>query len=190
VTDSNLSSIGSGRRFAQCTIDVIVFYVIWSTVLALTSVRFPFGLMQRFSQADYDAYVWIMGCMTLALFSLSVVLHLRFGGSLGKLALGHRTVQLDGSAMPPVIALKRSAALFLLGIMILAPGPLVAFFFGRGSELLSLIALAFGLVCWLVTAFPLNDDRTMIERDLGLVTVRRNDLPPSTQLVGKATSIE
>jgi uncharacterized RDD family membrane protein YckC len=176
MSEVRLKPIGWGRRIGQALIDVIIFYVVWNLVLSITNVRFPFGVMQKFSQSDYDAYVKIMSWMTLSLFTLSFVLHQLVGGSIGKLVMSHRTAQVSGAAMTVRQTLLRSLTMFLLGIAILAPGPLIAFIFGKGSEGASVLALIFGLIMWLAITFPWTTDRSALETWLGLVTVRATDL--------------
>jgi uncharacterized RDD family membrane protein YckC len=161
------------RRVFYPLADAALFIVIWQTTMSLTRVRFPFGIMQSFSPADYDAYVRVMSWMTIALFLLSLVMHRLFAGSIGKLVFGMKTVQRDGSVMTGHQVLMRSAAMFLLGLLILAPGPLIAFIFGKGSEPGSLVALSMGfLLLWLAT-FAFRKDASLLERALGLKTVRR-----------------
>jgi uncharacterized RDD family membrane protein YckC len=172
-----LFSTSRPRRFAHMLIDGVVFFIVWNIVLEVTKVRFPFGVMQRFSQQDYDAYVKIMSWMTLTLFALSIVMHALFGGSIGKLIMRHRTVHEDGAPMSQAQAAKRSAVLFGLGIAILAPGPLVAFFLGKGSEALSLASLALGLLVWVGSTGPwLLTRASPLEAYLKLATVRADDL--------------
>jgi RDD family len=176
MPDLFIEPIGWGRRIGQTLIDVIVFLLVWNLVLSITNVRFPFGVMQKFSQSDYDAYVKIMSWMTLSLFTLSIVLHRLFGGSIGKLLMLHRTVQVSGAAMTFRQSSLRSAAMFLLGIAILAPGPLIAFIFGKGSESASILALTLGLITWLAITLPWTTGHSALETWLGLATVRTADL--------------
>lgn len=159
------------RRVAYPLIDGAVFIGIWNAVMAVTGVRFPFGIMQSFSRVDYDAYIFVMTRMTLGLFLLSIVMHRMFGGSIGKLIFGMRTVQLDGQAMTWRQILLRSGFMFLVGLMILAPGPLIAFIFGRGSEAGSVIALSLGFLLLVVTTY--GKVSSFVESWLGLKTVRR-----------------
>jgi uncharacterized RDD family membrane protein YckC len=177
-----LVSTSRPRRIAHMLIDSGVFFAVWNTVLHVTNVRFPFGIMQRFSKQDYDAYVTIMSWMTLVLFGLSIVMHSLFGGSIGKLVMGHRTVNESGAPMSPAQSAKRSAVLFALGIAILAPGPLVAFFFGKGSEALSIVSLALGLTLWIGSTGPwLSTRASPLEAYLQLATVRSADLKASAK---------
>jgi uncharacterized RDD family membrane protein YckC len=176
MSDVHIKPIGWGRRIGQTLIDVIVFLVIWNLVLSITNVRFPFGVMQKFSQSDYDAYVKIMSGMTLSLFTLSIVLHQFVGASVGKLVMSHKTVQVSGTAMTVRQTLLRSGAMFLLGIAILAPGPLIAFIFGKGSEAASIVALTLGLTVWLAITVPWAKGRSMLETWLELATVRSLEL--------------
>jgi hypothetical protein len=176
MSEVRITPIGWGRRIGQTMIDVIMFFVVWNLVLSVTNVRFPFGVMQRFSQSDYDAYVKIMSWMTLSLFGLSIGLHRLFGGSIGKLLMFHKTVQANGAPMTMRQTALRSSTMFLLGIAILAPGPLIAFIFGKGSEGASILALILGLITWLAITFPWSGNRSALETWLGLVTVRASDL--------------
>jgi uncharacterized RDD family membrane protein YckC len=176
MSNPALRPIPFWRRLCQTAIDVAIFYGVWVTVLELTKVRFPFGFMQGFSQRDYDAYIKIMTWMTLSLFLLSIVLHAVFGGSIGKLLMGHRTVHVDGSHLTLRAVALRSAVLFFLGLAILAPGPLVAFIFRAGSEGGSLAALLLGLGLWAIVALPWTRSRSLLEAYLGLITVRTRDL--------------
>ncbi len=176
MRDTDIRPIPSWRRLCQVAIDVVVFYGVWVAVLDITKVRFPFGFMQKFSQQDYDAYVRIMGWMTLVLFALSIVLHSTAGGSIGKLLMRHKTLQAKGTPATLQQAAARSAILFLTGLAILAPGPLVAFVFRAGSEAASLTVLLIGITLWAVTTVPFKDGRSMLESYLGLVTARIRDL--------------
>jgi uncharacterized RDD family membrane protein YckC len=171
-----IPSISRGRRIGQTIIDAIVFLVIWNLVLNITNVRFPFGVMQKFSQQDYDAYIKIMSWMTLVLCALSIFLHQLFGASVGKLVMSHRTVQVNRERMTVRQALLRSGTMFLLGMAILAPGPMIAFIFGEGSETASIFALILGLIMWVAITFPWTADRSALESWLGLQTVRTIDL--------------
>lgn len=173
---------GAGTRFAYTMVDAIVFVVIWHLVVEYTRVRPPFAMMQRYKPADYEAYLTVMSWMTLALFLMSFVLHAAFGASLGKLVAGYRTVRTDGSRMPVSTCIFRSLVLFLIGLIILAPGPLIAFVFGEGSEISSAAVLMLGLAVWLCFAWlpaggPIDgasSDReiTLLERLLGIMTVK------------------
>jgi uncharacterized RDD family membrane protein YckC len=160
------------RRIVAPLIDALVFVLIWWGVLAVTKVRFPFGVMQSFSQADYDAYVTLMTRLTLALFVLSLAMHALFKGSCGKLVTGLKVVRLDGTPMQFQHVLIRSIAMFLIGVMILAPGPLIAFLFGKGSEGASLISLAIGVLLWLGLTIAFRT-QSLLERIIGIKTIRR-----------------
>jgi hypothetical protein len=170
MPDHNIPTIPFWRRLCQTMIDVVVFYGVWMVVLNLTKVRFPFGFMQSFSQQDYDAYVKIMGWMTLSLFLLRIVLHTTLGGSVGKLLMGHRTVLTSGTPLPLKAAASRSAVLFFLGLAILSPGPLVAFIFRAGSEAASLVVLLIGIGLWAFLTIPWRRGRSPLETYLGMTT--------------------
>ncbi len=173
---------GAGARFAYTMVDAILFWMIWQFVVEYTRVRPPFGFMQRYKPADYEAYLTVMSWMTLALFLLSFVLHVAFGASLGKLVAGYRTVRTSGARMPVYLCFLRSFGLFVIGLMILAPGPLIAYVFGEGSEISSSSALMLGLVVWIFLAWlpaggPVDGasserEVTILERFLGIMTVK------------------
>jgi hypothetical protein len=159
------------RRILASLLDAVIFVFLWLLTMAATGVTFPFAIMQSFSRADYDAYVRVMTWMTIGLFVLSLGMHVLLGASLGRLATGLK-LQATGSVDLSVKQiLLRSSYMFLLGLMILAPGPLIAFVYGKGSEGASLIALGLGFV--LLVATTLGSRQSLIERWLGLETVRR-----------------
>jgi uncharacterized RDD family membrane protein YckC len=167
--------VGPWRRLGYSLIDTAIFAGVWIGLLTVTPVRFPFGFMTSFSKADYDAYIQLMSRMTLALFLLSAVMHLLFGGSIGKRVLGCRTVSQSGAPAPAKTLLARSVAMFLLGLMILAPGPLAAFVIGKGSEPLSSVLLISGIALWLVMTVDWSMTSTirptLLERLLDLCTI-------------------
>ncbi len=181
---------GPGKRFAYTMVDAIVFAIIWHFVVERARVRPPFGMMQRYKPADYEAYLTVMSWMTLALFLMSISLHLLFGASLGKILFGYKTVRTDGSRMSFVTCLLRSFGCFLIGLMILAPGPMIAFVFGEGSEISSLVVLLLGVAFWLFVAWlPFGGhiegatedaEVTMLERRLGIMTVKSERNRPGT----------
>jgi uncharacterized RDD family membrane protein YckC len=160
------------RRIFAPIIDGIIFIVLWFAMLAVTDVSFPYGVMQDFSQEDYDAYMIQMTRLTLMLFALSLVMHGFFQGSIGKLVTGLKVVRTDDAPMRFQQVLIRSLTMFLIGIMILAPGPLIAFIFGKGSEEASIISLALGLILWLILTFAFRH-QSFLERIIGIKTVRR-----------------
>jgi hypothetical protein len=177
--------VSTARRVTYALIDALVFVVVWHVVVAKTGVQPPFSFMQRYSPADFAAYLTVMAWMTSILFILSIVLHRYFGGSLGKLAMGCRTRRSDGSPLGWPETITRSVVMFALGVMILAPGPLAAYVLGPGSEAWSSLLLIIGLVVWLwFVLFPISDsdsrqEKSLLERILGLETVkiRRPDTP-------------
>lgn len=137
------------RRLAYGLIDGFVILAVWILTQVLTSKSFPIGFMQRYKQEHFDAYIEVMTWLTLVLFVLSIFMHKFFGGSIGKLFLGCRTVMSDGSRMTWRAAFLRASALFLIGLLVLAPGPMIAFVFGEGSEVASLVVLGLGLGLWI-----------------------------------------
>jgi uncharacterized RDD family membrane protein YckC len=168
-----------GRRLTANLIDGLVLIVLWQASMAISGVRFPFGIMQNFSRADYDAYVRVMTWLTLGVFLLSLVVNRLLGGSLGKIIMDLKTVQVDGAPMTLRQVIWRSLYLGLLGIMILAPGPLIAFVYGKGSEEASATSLMLGFLLLGVTTTGMINQRrqSVVEYWLGLVTVRRKSLP-------------
>jgi hypothetical protein len=160
-------------------LDGIVFIAIWVCTQNVTKVSVPFSVMQKYQPAQYDAYVTVMGWMTLVLFVLSILMHRFFGGSLGKLMIGYRTVMADGSPITWRASALRATLMFLIGLLIMAPGPLIAFIFGPGSEAASLIALGLGVVFWITAVLwpRYNPDNTampsLLELRCGLRTIKR-----------------
>lgn len=162
-------------------IDALLFFVIWNVVTSVFRVKLPFSVMQRYTPTDYENYLTVMTYMTIILFFISLISHWVFGASFGKLIFGYRTVQLDGQKLNLVQSFLRSLILFFIALLILAPGPLIAFIFGPGSEIDSVLALLAGLILWLTITFaPLGgrlphangQRRTLLERWLGAMTVR------------------
>jgi hypothetical protein len=179
ATSRNVKPMG---RVAYGLVDGIVFVVIWIGTQVVTKVSVPISVMQKYQQAQYDAYITVMGWMTLVLFIQSILMHRFFGGSLGKLMLGYRTLMANGTVMTWRASAIRAGFMFLIGLMIMAPGPLIAFIFGPGSERASIIALFLGIAFWLVAVLlpKHNPDNTaepsLLERWCGLRTVSRKAL--------------
>ncbi len=145
-------NVTPNRRLAYGLIDWFIILAIWILTQVITSKSFPIGFMQRYKQENFDAYIEVMTWLTLILFVLSIFMHKFFGGSIGKLLLGCRTVMSDGSRLTWRAAFFRASALFLIGLLILAPGPMIAFVFGEGSEVASLVVLGLGLGLWIFFA--------------------------------------
>lgn len=178
-----LKVAGVGDRMLYGSIDALLFILVWNIVVSYTKVRPPFLVMQRYRASDYEAYLNVMFWMTLVLFVISFCGHWLVGGSIGKLTRDYRTLRIDGSRMTALDAALRSAAMFLIALLILAPGPLIAYVFGEGSEISSFAALFLGVVVWIVAAIspvgspaPGADESemppTLIETALGLMTVK------------------
>ncbi|MCA3645674.1 MAG: RDD family protein [Methylobacterium sp.] len=161
--------------------DGSVFIAIWVASQAISGAYVPFGVMQSFSPQEYTNYVKVMSWMTLGLFLASLFNHRLFGGSIGKVLAGCQTEMSDGTPITWRAALLRAALLFLIGLMITAPGPLIAFVFGPGSEGSSLLSLAIGIVLlfWIVLwpRYVSNDEvlPSRLEQWCGLRTVDRNE---------------
>jgi hypothetical protein len=172
------------NRMAYGLLDGMAFFGIWIGTQIVTKVSVPFSVMQKYRPEQYDAYVTVMGWMTFLLFVMSILMHRFFGGSLGKLIVGCRTVMSDGSPITWGASALRATLMFLVGLLIMAPGPLIAFIFGPGSEAASLIALGLGVVFWIAAVLwpKYNPDNTampsLLELRCGLRTIKRKTAAP------------
>lgn len=142
------TNVNPATRALYGLFDGIVFFGIWVAVQSVTGATVPIGFMQSYTRQQYDNYVYVMSWMTLGLFISSILMHRLLGGSAGKIVAGSRTIMADGSALTWRAATMRATILFLIGLLITAPGPLIAFIFGPGSEISSLVALSLGLILW------------------------------------------
>lgn len=174
-------NVEPGTRMLYGLFDGSVFVAIWIALQAISGAHVPISVMQSFSPQEYTNYIKVMSWMTLGLFLASVVNHRFFGGSIGKVLAGCRTEMSDGTPITWRAAYLRAALLFLIGLMITAPGPLIAFVFGPGSEGSSLLSLAIGIVLliWAVLwpRYVSNDEvlPSRLEQWCGLRTVDRHE---------------
>ncbi|MCA3641640.1 MAG: RDD family protein [Methylobacterium sp.] len=175
------TNVGPRTRMLYGLFDGSVFIAIWVALQAISGAYVPFRVMQSFSPQEYTNYIKVMSWMTLGLFLASLFNHRFFGGSIGKVLAGCRTEMSDGTPITWRAAFLRSVLLFLIGLMIMAPGPLIAFVFGPGSEGYSLLSLAIGIVLlfWMVIwpRYVSNDEvlPSRLEQWCGLRTVDRHE---------------
>jgi uncharacterized RDD family membrane protein YckC len=130
-------------------IDMLVFVVAWIAAVIISGASPPLSFMSKYSVEEFIVYIRAMLVMTAILFVVSVLSHRFKGGSLGKIAAGYRTVREDGAPLGWREAIVRALLLYALGILILAPGPLLGYLFGNGSEPASLAVLFLALSVWL-----------------------------------------
>jgi uncharacterized RDD family membrane protein YckC len=160
-------------------IDALVFVAAWIAAVIVAGASPPLSFMSEYSVEEFVIYIRAMLVMTAILFVVSVISFLIWGGSVGKRAAGYRTVREDGSPLGWREALVRALLLYALGILILAPGPLLGYLFGDGSQLASLAVLFLALGVWLWCVVrreraqppPGELARTQFERLLGLKTI-------------------
>jgi uncharacterized RDD family membrane protein YckC len=161
-------------------IDAAVFALAWFLAVAITDASPPLSFMSRYSVEEFIVYIRAMLILTAILFTISVLAFRYFGASVGKRMAGFRSVREDGAPLGWREAILRAVLLYALGILILAPGPLLGYIFGNGSEMASLAVLFMALALWLwcvarrprAPAPPPGElARTQFERLLGLKTV-------------------
>lgn len=167
-----------GERAVYGTIDGIVFLVVWNVVMAFANVKPPFSIHKRpYTEAHHLKYLETMLWMTLALFIVSVLFHRFAGGSPGKLAIGYTTRRVDGTRIDWRQAIVRGMSLFVLGIVILAPGPIAFYALGLDPAQTAQPMLFAGLALWFVTVlypfrgYDAGGGRPAIEKWLGIETV-------------------
>jgi uncharacterized RDD family membrane protein YckC len=167
------------RRLSYGILDAIVFSFVWFVMVAITNVTPPaMTFMSVYTPQQYRDYLIATSIMTAIMFGLSIVMHQRFGGSIGKLLLGVRTSNTDGSPMTQKDSIRRALFCFGVSLLILWPGPITAAIFGERSDATALSMLAAGVLIWLSSmSFHLakGDDGskgTLHERWLGLRSVR------------------
>jgi uncharacterized RDD family membrane protein YckC len=136
------------RHWRWIGIDVGVFILAWHLAINISGAEPPLAFMSRYSVENFITYMKVMGVMTATLFVLSVLAFRFMGGSIGKRIAGFRTVRENSAPLGWAQALARSGVLFVLGILILAPGPLVGYLIGHGSEAASLSLLFSAFAFW------------------------------------------
>ncbi|MBN8534902.1 MAG: RDD family protein [Rhizobiales bacterium] len=161
-------SVSLGGRLVYGAIDAALALALWFGVSLVTCPGIYVIVRPRhIPVAPCDWYVMSVLLIWVGLFAMSVVLHHKFGGSVGKLVLGYRTVSLAGERLTWRQAAIRSCALIAMGLLIFLGG--------------SLIAVAIGLCAWASLALGLisateENRQSELERLLGIVTLRKQDL--------------
>lgn len=84
---------------------------------------------------------WLVVICCLVSTWIDFCFHGCFGGSLGNLLSGYRTIRIDGTPMSWRQAFLISCCILSLTLMVVIPGPIVARIFGQGSEWVSLLLL-------------------------------------------------
>ena len=173
-----------GRKLQAVVIDGLIFCLVWLAAVAAAGASPPMAFMSQYRVDDFIVYLKVMTVMSFVLYLLSIFMYRSFGGSVGKIISGYKTVHLDGSPLDARSAFLRSTILFVLGLLILAPGPIIGYLFGDGSAPYSVFVLIFALGIWwfiavLVPAGGNNSNdlvefnQTRLEKWLGLTTVPR-----------------
>lgn len=167
-----------GERAVYGSIDGIAFIIVWFVVSILAQVKAPFDLHKRpYTEAHLLKYLEVMLWMSLGLFIASVLFHRFAGGSPGKLAIGFRTQRVDGRCIAWWQAIIRGLAMFVLGMVILAPGPIAFYVLGLDPAVTSQHLFFVGLGLWFaVVLYPFRGNSAgsrgaAIERWLGIETV-------------------
>jgi uncharacterized RDD family membrane protein YckC len=167
-----------GERAVYGFVDSLLFLFLWFVVTVCAEVKSPFGFHKRpYTEAHLLKYLEVMLWMTLAFFIGSIIFHRFAGGSPGKLMVGYRTQRVDGSRISWQDAIMRALAMFGLGMVILAPGPLAFYVFGLDPAQVSRPLLLAGLALWFgIALYPFRGNdagarRPAIERWLGIETV-------------------
>jgi uncharacterized RDD family membrane protein YckC len=173
------------RRLSYGLIDAFIFALVWFFMVAIADVTPPaMTFMSVYTPQQYRDYIIATSLMTAIMFALSIVMHWKFGGSIGKRMLDVRTVNADGSPMTPRDSFRRAVFCFGVSLLILWPGPITAAIFGERSDELALTLLSIGLLLWLASmAFHLvrrgdGGKGTFHERWLGIQSLR---LAPANQ---------
>jgi uncharacterized RDD family membrane protein YckC len=167
------------RRLSYGVIDAFIFSLVWFVMVAMTNVTPPaLTFMSAYTPQQYKDYLIATSIMTALMFALSIHMHWRYGGSIGKRMLGVRTVNSDGTPMTLRDSIRRAVFCFGVSLLILWPGPITAAIFGERSDELAVTLLGIGLLLWLTSmAFHLvrrgdGSRGTLHERWLGLRSVR------------------
>jgi uncharacterized RDD family membrane protein YckC len=167
------------RRFSYGVIDSFIFSLVWFVMVAMTNVTPPaMTFMSAYTPQQYRDYLIATSIMTALMFALSIHMHWRYGGSIGKRMLGVRTVNSNGSPMTLRDSIRRALFCFGVSLLILWPGPITAAVFGERSDETALVMLAAGVLIWLACmSFHLirgsgDSKGTLHERWLGLRSVR------------------
>ncbi len=167
------------RRLSYGLIDTFVFSLVWFVMVAITDVTPPaMTFMSVYTPQQYRDYLITTSIMTALMFALSIYMHQRLGGSIGKRMLGVRTTNTDGSPMTLRDSIRRALFCFGVSLLILWPGPITAAIFGKRSDETALIMLGAGILIWLsCMSFHLikvsgDGKGTLHERWLGLRSIR------------------
>ncbi|MGL5447292.1 MAG: RDD family protein [Rhabdaerophilum sp.] len=155
-------------RFAFSLIDSIIAFSLWFAI-AQTTCPSMFVLVWGHNSPPPICNTYEPRVLTLwfGLLGLSVALHRVYGGSIGKLILGFRTVTLEGEKPSWKQAAGRSYILFAIGLLVFRSG--------------STITIGIGLAAWIALALGLfsateKDQRSELEKFIGIVTVKKRDL--------------
>jgi uncharacterized RDD family membrane protein YckC len=167
------------RRLSYALIDAAVFAFVWFMMVMVTDVTPPaMTFISMYSRQQYIDYLVATSLMTALMFALSIGMHWRYGGSIGKRLLGVRTVNTDGSPMTLRDSIRRALFCFGVSLLILWPGPITAAIFGERSDAAALLMLGVGVLIWLsCMSFHLaqsgaDSKGTLHERWLGLRSIR------------------
>jgi uncharacterized RDD family membrane protein YckC len=167
------------RRLSYGVIDAIVFSFVWFGMVAITKVTPPaLTFMSAYTPQQYKDYLIATSIMTALMFALSIQMHWRYGGSIGKLMLGVRTFNANSSPMTLRDSIRRALFCFGVSLLILWPGPITAAVFGKRSDAAALVMLGAGVLIWLscMSFHIVQGDGaskgTLHERWLGLRSLR------------------
>ena len=155
-------------RLAYASIDSTVAFALWfATAQATCPSMFTIVRARNSPAVACNVYEPSVLTLWLGLFGLSIILHRVYGGSIGKLVLGYRTVTLEGNKLSWKLAARRGCVLFAMGLLVFRSGSAVAIFIGLAAWL----ALALGLF-----SATEDDQRSELEGLMGIVTVKKRDL--------------
>lgn len=139
-------AIFGGRQSESYVYEIVTTLVIWNLALELGDVSSPIAFMSVYSEAQRREYYEVMRLFLVFLFLYHVTVYFAVGGTLAKRLAGLRVVRADGAALGLRDALRRAMVIFGLWLLILAPGPIVGFAFGPGSEAASVGLLFAALI--------------------------------------------
>jgi uncharacterized RDD family membrane protein YckC len=173
------------RRLSYGLIDAFIFSLVWFLMVIAANVTPPaMTFMSVYTAQQYRDYVIATVLMTAVMFAMSILMHWRFGGSIGKRLLGVRTLTAGGAPLTLRDSIRRALFCFGVSLLILWPGPITATIFGERSDELALTLLGVGLLLWLTSmAFHLvgrgdGGKGTLHERWLGIQSMQS---PPAGQ---------
>ncbi|MGL4636882.1 MAG: RDD family protein [Beijerinckiaceae bacterium] len=161
-------------RLRYAFIDAAIFCVVWMVTINVANVTPPaLAMMSRYTPEQYRDYIYAVSVMSVILLVNSVIMHWKFGGSVGKILMKCRTYRQDGSKLSFGNAVARALFCFGVALSILAPGPIVAAIFGTNSDHFAIGLLCGGILFWLwVMVQQDREPSTLHETWLGIQTVK------------------